>query len=114
MGSDNDLANALKYEDLIAKYKKIQKEIDDAKINNEKLKMDLNEKIEQKRNIIKNIENKQDTSYLANHKTEYYNEFIKMYNELSNICDYFSREANKDLTKADYEVTFIYKLKNCK
>jgi len=110
--SDIDLANALKYEDLITKYNKIQKEIVDAKINNEKLKMNLNEKIEQKRNIIKNIENKQDTSYLANHKTEYYNEFIKMFNELSNICDYFSKEANKDLTKADYEVTFLHKLKS--
>ncbi|KAL5238224.1 hypothetical protein ACI65C_005634 [Semiaphis heraclei] len=105
--SDNDLANALKYEDLITKYNKIQKEIVDAKINNKKLKMDLNEKIEQKRNIIINIENKQDTSYLVNHKTEYYNEYIKMYNELSNICDYFSREAKKDLTKADYEDSLI-------
>lgn len=106
-----DLANALKYEDLIIKYNKIQKEINDAKINNNKLKMDLNEKIEHKKNVIKNIENKQDTSYLANHKIEYYNEFIKMYSELSNFCDHFSRETNKDLTKADYEVTFLYELR---
>ncbi|XP_022163307.1 uncharacterized protein LOC111028850 [Myzus persicae] len=102
-----DLANALKYEDLITKYNKIQKEITDAKINNKKLKMDLNEKIEQKRNVIKHIENKQDTTYLANHKIEYYNEFIKTYNELSKICDHFSREPNKDLTKTDYEDSLI-------
>lgn len=102
--SYTDLANALKYEDLITKHNKIQKDIIDAKINNKKLKMDLNEKIEHKRNIIKSIENKQDTSYLADHKIEYYNEFIKTYNELSNFCDHFSKEVNKDLTKADYEV----------
>ncbi|XP_060857350.1 dynein heavy chain-like protein 2 [Metopolophium dirhodum] len=102
-----DLSNALKYEELITKYNKIQKEIIDAKINNNKLKMDLNEKIEHKRNVIKNIENKQDTSYLANHKIEYYNEFIKMYNELSNFCDHFSRDANNDLTKSDYEDSLI-------
>lgn len=111
MESHIDLANALKYEDLITKYSKIQKEITDAKRNNEKLKLDLNEKIEQKRDVIKNIENKQDTSYLANHKIEYYNEFIKTYSELSNICNHFSREVNKDMTKADYEVTFLYKLR---
>lgn len=69
--------------------------------------MDLNEKIEHKKNIIKNIEIKQNTSYVANHKIEYYNEFIKKFNELSNFCNHFSKEANNDLTKADYEVTFL-------
>lgn len=102
-----DLANALKYEDLITKYNKIQKEIIDVKINNKNLKMALNEKIEEKKNVIKNIEIKQNKSYLANHKIKYYNEFINMYNELSNYCDHFSREVNKDLTKADYEDSLI-------
>ncbi|XP_025207495.1 interaptin-like [Melanaphis sacchari] len=105
--SYNDLANALEYEDLITKYNKLQKEITDAKLNNSKLKINLKEKIEHKKNIIKNIEIKQNTSYVANHKIEYYNEFIKMYNELSNICDHFSKEANKDLTKANYEDSLI-------
>ncbi|XP_026819663.1 uncharacterized protein LOC113558414 [Rhopalosiphum maidis] len=105
--SYNDLDNALKYEELVTKYNKLQTDIINAKKNNSKLKMDLNEKIEHKKNIIKNIEIKQNTSYVANHKIEYYNEFIKMYSELSNVCDHFSTEANKDLTKADYEDSLI-------
>ncbi|CAH1732833.1 unnamed protein product [Aphis gossypii] len=105
--SCDDLANALKYEELITKYNKLQTDIIDTKINNGKLKMDLNKKIEHKKNIIKNIEIKQNTSYVANHKIEYYNEFIKMYNELSNFCNHFSKEVNNDLTKADYEDSLI-------
>lgn len=109
--SDVDLANALKYEDLITKYNKIQKEIIDAKINNSKLEKDLNEKVEHKKNIINNIEFKQNTSYLAKHKIEDYNKFVQMFNKLSINCNHFSRESNTDLTKADFEVTFLFKLK---
>lgn len=103
--SDKDLANALKYEELVTKYNKIQKEIVDIKRNNYKMKTDLNEKTERKKNIIKNIDLKQNIIYLVKHKTENYSKFIEILNEKSNVSNHFSTEANDDLTKTDYEVS---------
>lgn len=104
MESDEDLSNVLKYEELLTKYNKIQKEIIDVKINNSKLKNDLDEKYEHKKTVNKNIELKQSSSYLAKHKIEYYNKCIKDFNKFYNFSSQFSLETNENLTKTDYEV----------
>jgi len=77
-------------------------------MNNNKIKADLNKKIDSKKMLFKDIELKQNASYLAKHKTEYYSKFIEELKEKSNICNHFSTEFNEDLTKTDYEVTTIY------
>lgn len=105
MESVEDLANALKYEELMTKYTKIQKEIVDAKINNNKIKTNLNEKIKHKKILVENIKSKQNTSYLAKHIIEYYTKCIEQLKETANCCNHFSAEVNKGLTKTDYEVT---------
>lgn len=107
MESDKDLINALKYEELVTKYNKIQNEIVNIKRNNYKMKTDLSERTEYKNNLTKNIDLKQNLIYLVKHKTENYSKFIEMLNEKSNICNHFSTEANDDLTKTDYEVNNI-------
>lgn len=112
MESDLDLSNALKYEELLTKYNKIQQEIIDAKINNDKLKTDLCDKYESKKNLIKNIELKQTSSYLAKHKIDYYNKLNEDFNKFINYCNQFSTEINTNLTKTDYEVIISYILNN--
>lgn len=108
MESDEDLGYALKYEELTIKYNKIQKEINDAKKNNNKIITEFNEKNELKKNLIRNIELKQNTLYLAKHKTDYYNNFIEQLKEKSKICSHFSIEPDEFLTKSDYQVRILY------
>lgn len=108
MESDEDLVNALKYEELMLKYNEIHKEILETKKNYHKLKTNLNEKNELKKNIINNIESHESIVYLSKHKTDYYNKCIKMLNDKLDICDYFSIEENEDLTKTDFEVIILY------
>lgn len=102
--SDEDLGYALKYEELTMKYNKIQKEINDAKKQNDKIMTELNEKNELKKTLIHNIESKQNIMYLSEHKTDYYKKFIEELKEKSNICSHFSVESDELLTKSDYEV----------
>lgn len=104
MESESDLSNALKYEELLTKYNKIQKEIIDTKIKNNKLKTDLNKKYETKKNVMKNIELKQTSSYLAKQKIDYYDKFNEDLNTFLNYCNHFSMDTNTNLTKTDYEV----------
>lgn len=112
METDEDLMYALKYEELITKYNKIEKNILEVKINNNKIKNELIEKNEHKNNLIKEIEIKQNKCYIAKHNIQNYNTFIDVLNETSNVCDHFSTSANEMLTKTDYEVIFLY-TKNC-
>lgn len=108
MESEEDLGYALKYEELTKKYNKIQKEINDAKKHNNKINAELNEKIELKKNLIHNIELKQNTIYLAKHKTDYYNKFIEVLKEKSIICSHFSTESDELLTESDHQVRLLF------
>lgn len=104
MESEEDFAHALKYEELMKKYNKIQKEIAEAKVNSYKLKTNLNEQNDCKKNLIKNIELKQNSMYLIKHKIEFYSKLTEILSEKSDVCNHFSIEANESLTKTDYEV----------
>lgn len=108
-----DLADALKYGELMTKYNKIQKEIINVKLNNEKIKSDLNEKYEMKNKLIQTIELKQGKMYLAKQKIETHNKHIEVLKEMSDISNAFSIEANENLTATDYEVILFYAFKIC-
>lgn len=106
MESEEDLVNALKYEELMKNYNEIQKKIAEAKVNNYKLKTNLNEQNECKKNLIKNIELKQNSMYQIKHKIEFYSKLTEILSEKSDVCNHFSIETNENLTKTDYEVLF--------
>lgn len=88
----------------MTKFNKIQKEIAETKLSNNKIKLDLKNKNEYKKNILKNIELKQNKLYLVKQKSESYNKRIDEVSELSNICKDLSTDVNELLTKTDYEV----------
>ncbi|VVC44646.1 Hypothetical protein CINCED_3A024027 [Cinara cedri] len=104
---DDDYTNALKYEELVTKLNSIQKDIVIAEANNTKIKDEINEKMQYKKNLMKNIELKQNKCYLTKYQTEYYEKFIEQFEELSNMCIHFSPETNEVLTKTDYEDSLI-------
>lgn len=104
MENEQDFANALKYEKLMTTYNKIQQEIIDAKVIEQKLKNDLEKKNEKKKCLNESIELKQNKSYITKCTTEYYNKLTEEIYDTSNVFNYFSTEINKDFTKTDYEV----------
>lgn len=104
---DADFYIVLKYEELLTKYNKIENDIKDTKILNNKLKSDLIEKHQYKDKLIKDIKISENKCYVAKNKIEYYNSQIGLLNETYCLCNHFSTNVNETLTKTDYEV--IYK-----
>lgn len=107
MECNDDYTNALKYEELMTKYNNIQKDIIITETNNMKIKDEINEKMQYKKSILKNIELKQNKCYLAKHQSEYYKKLIEEFDELSNMCVHYLTETNEVLTKTDYEVKLL-------
>ncbi|XP_050527573.1 repetitive organellar protein-like [Daktulosphaira vitifoliae] len=103
----NDLNNALKYEELMNKYLKIQKELSDTKLNNDKVKSELNEIYEYKNSLLKNIKLNQDKMYLVKRRIDFYETSYDELKEMSDICNLFSMNPDDTLTKTDYEDSLI-------
>ncbi|XP_050438570.1 uncharacterized protein LOC126844425 [Adelges cooleyi] len=103
----DDLNNAWKYEELMTRYLKIQKEIEDTKLKNSKFKAEVHERNELKKTLIHNIESNKNKMYLVKQKVNFYEALNDELNEVSDICTLYTTEPDDCLIKSDYEDSLI-------